>query len=200
MRKSILITLAITLACACSNAQSLYVLSLKGNVNLRTAPSTSAPKAGTLKSDELLPWLDESDGWYKVDYNGKEAYVAQSVSAICEAVIPDGIYKKDLSSTRPLDKIRHSGTIRIDPIDNSHVLISVCWMRINLPAEMSSYLASVKDGKIVATHAAGTYIDPEAPLSDIQNEVFPLDKPIPLGFEEFNNTIYFDGAQYSEYE
>ncbi len=77
MKHSVLLTLAIIISTLCSNAQSLYVSSMKGNVNLRTAPSTTSAKAGTLKSTDLLPCIEELDDWYKVSYNGKEAYVSK---------------------------------------------------------------------------------------------------------------------------
>lgn len=184
-----------------ASAQAMYVFPIKGTVNVRTAPSTSASKAGSLTTSDLVPCIDELDGWYKIDFNGKEAYVSQSVATTCEAIIPEEMFGKDLVSSKPWDKIRHQGLIRIDRIDNSdRALITMEWMRINLPAEATTYLADIKDGRIVATHACGMYVDLERPLPEILEESVTLDKPIPVGFDEFNNTIYFYGAEFSEYE
>lgn len=113
MKHSVLLTLAIIISTLCSNAQSLYVSSMKGNVNLRTAPSTISAKAGTLKSTDLLPCIEELDDWYKVSYNGKEAYVSKSVTTTCDAIIPESMYNKDIQSNGALDKIRFQGSIYI---------------------------------------------------------------------------------------
>lgn len=199
--KTVILTalMAIAFALGC-NAQDQYVTSMKGNVNLRTAPSTTSAKAGTLSGDELLPMVEELDGWYKVDLNGKTAYVSQSVATVCDAVVPEEMYNKNLSSNGPLDKIRFQGDIIIEPIDKTHVLITVNWMRVNLPAETQYFLADVKDGRIIATHSGVSYVDASSPVADIRNELFDLEKPVRMGFDEFNNTIYFDGAEYSEFE
>ena len=45
-----------------------------------------------------------------------------------------------------------------------------------------------------------SYVDPSTPVSDIKEQLSQLDTPIPVGFGEFNSTIYFDGAEYSEFE
>ena len=200
MKKAILTlvaAIAVTLGCA---AQTSYVTSAKGNVNLRTAPSKTAAKAGTLKATDMLPCLDMLDDWYKVDLNGKEVYVASSVATVCDAVIPSEIFKKDLTSNSPLDKIRFQGSICIEPVDNGHVLITVNWMRVNLPAEATYYLADLKDGTITATHKGGMWVDPDSSIADITKEMSPLANPVRVGFDEFNTTIYFDGASYSEYQ
>ena len=193
-----LITVAASVFC-CS-AQTMYVTPIKGNANLRTAPSASAAKAGTLSKVDLLPCIGELDGWYKVDFNGKEVYVSQSVATTCDAVIPQEMYNKDLSSNGSLDKVRFQGSITISPVGSANALITVTWMRVNLPAEDTYYLADVKDGRIIATYGGATYVDSDTPLAQLKKELNFLDKPIPVGFDEFNNTICFNGAEYSEFE
>ena len=202
MKKVKILFMVVALIASAMNlsAQTQYVMSNDGKVNLRSTPSKTGAKAGTLAAGELLPCLEELDGWYKVAYNGKEAYVSQTVTSTCDAVIPSSIFKKDLESSQPMDKIRFSGTIRITPVDQTHVLIYTEWMRENLPAESQSYLGKIKDGTITATHQVGTYVDEEASLSAILDEMTKLDNPIPMGFDEFGNTIYFDGGLYSEFE
>lgn len=193
---TIALCVATTLGCT---AQSLYVRSNEGSVNLRTAPSKTAAKAGILSQSFLVPCIEELDGWYKVNVNGKEAYVSQEVASTCDAVIPEEMFGKELTSNAPLDKIRHQGSILIEAVDKEHALITTTWMRVNLPAETTCYLAYRKDGELVATHGAGTWIDASSPLSDIMEEMSPLDTVMPVGFDEFNNTIYFD-TEYSEFE
>lgn len=200
MKKTLMAIVAALVSFLGCSAQSQYVMSTKGDVNLRTAPSTTAAKAGTLTKADLLPCLEELDGWYKVELNGKEAYVSQSVSSVCDAVVPEEMFGKDLEANAPLDKIRFSGSICIEPVDKNHVLVTTNWMRVNLPAETCSCLAEVNDGRIVATHGGGTWIDASSGLAAIMDEVSPLEKGIPVGFDEFNGTIYFDGGEYSEYQ
>lgn len=198
--KRITLATALFAAALYGNAQSLYVTPMKGNVNLRTAPSTAAAKAGTMTRSDMLPLVEELEGWYKVDHNGQTVYVSQSVSTTCSAEIPEEMYGKDFTSNGPLDEIRFQGFLTIKPVDKDHVLITVNWMRINLPAEMLYFLADVKDGKIVATHGGASYVEADSPVATMKEELGELEKPIPVGFGEFNNTIYFDGAEYSEYE
>lgn len=203
MKKTVvLITLCVLLFSALdAAAQSLYVSSMKGSVNVRSAASTAAPKIGTLSKDDLIPCLEELDGWYKVDLNGKVGFVSQSVASTCDAVIPDEMFGKDIESSEPWDKIRHQGTIRLDKIDQNHVAIHMDWMRVNLPAESTTYIAEIRDGKVVATHCAATWVDTERPIKAILEDMGqPLEKPIPIGFNEFGNTIYFNGAVFSEYD
>lgn len=188
-------------ACAfCVSAQDQYVLSSNGNVNLRVSPTTSAAKAGTLSRFSPVPLVEELDGWYKVEAEGKTAYVSQSVTNVCDALVPKEIYGKNLTSTDALDKIRFQGDITIEAVDNSHALITVNWMRLNLPAETEYFLADVKEGRITATHSGISYVDCSSSPSSIREELFELDHPLPVGFDEFNTTVYFNGGSYSEFE
>lgn len=201
MRKSIIIAICLGFSIWGASAQSMYVSSMKGNVNVRTAPSKTAPKAGSISTADLVPCIEEVDGWYKIDLNGKEAYVSQSVAATCEAVVPDEMFGKSLESSEPWDKIRHHGFFSLEKIDNNHAAIHMDWMRVNLPAESSTYIAEIKDGKVIATYGVGTHVDTKRPLKEILEEMGePLAKPIPLGYDEFGNTLYFNGAKFSEYD
>lgn len=198
--KNLIATVALCLltALGCA-AQSMYVRSNDGNVNLRTAPSKTAAKAGTLDRSALVPCVEELDGWYKVSVGGKEAYVSQEVASTCEAVVSEEMYGKEIGSNGPLDKIRFQGSILIEPIDAGHALITTEWMRNNLPAETTCYVAERRDGTLVATHGAGTWVDASSPLAEIMEEMSALDTPLPVGFDEFGNTLYFDGGEYSEF-
>jgi len=109
-------------------------------------------------------------------------------------------YRSRVLRALPLDKIRFQGSINIEPVGPAHALINVNWMRMNLPAEDTYYLAEIKDGRIVATHEGVTYVDSSEPLSEIKEKLSQLDSPIPVGFDEFNNTIFFKGTEYSEFE
>lgn len=202
--KRIFIVIIAVMAVATCNAQTMYVASQKGNVNLRTAPSTTAAKAGTMSASDLLPCLDEvgdyETGWYKVDFNGKDAYVSKTVSTTVDAVIPNEIFGKPIDSTKPWDKIRHQGSIELNKLGKNHAIISMEWMRINLPAESHYYLATVKDGKVIATHAIMGYADSSTPMNEIMENASELDKQIPVGYGEFNDTLFFNGLEFSQYQ
>ncbi len=180
-------------------AQAQYVASTKGDVNLRASASTTAAKVGTLAKEDLIPCLEFLDGWYKVEYNGKPAYVSESVTRTWDTMIPAEIYNKNLTSNMAKDKIRFQGDITIEPVDKDHVLITENWMRENLPAETVCYLADVNEGVITATHS-GMWIDADIPVATIKEEFSALEKPLPVGFDEFNNTIFFNGSEFSEFE
>jgi len=47
-------------------------------VNIRTAPSTSGSKLGLLYRGQSLPSLGSANGWTKVTYNGRTAYIASA--------------------------------------------------------------------------------------------------------------------------
>lgn len=200
MKKLILTIMTLAAATFCCGAQDMYVTSAKGNVNLRTAPSTSAPKCGSLTTAELLPVEEEVDGWFKVSLNGKTAYVSNTVAATYDAVIPKEVYNVTLTSNGARDRIRFQGSLEIAPVDRTHVLVTVNWMRLNLPAETVYYLADVREGRITATYSGTGYVEPTASLSSIKAEMSELSTPIPLGYSEFNNGVYFDGAEFSEFE
>lgn len=183
-----------------SHAQEQYVYSPKGNVNIRTAASVSASKGGTLQKGEMLPLIEETDGWYKIDVNGKPMYVSQSVAETCQAVIPTCMFSKTIDSNEGADKIRFQGYIEISPIDEAHALIESTWMRVNLPAESCFYIADVKDGKVIATHQLFVWKDVSEGLESLMEDAEKLQKPKPVGFYEWNNTLIFDGNSYSEFE
>ncbi|WP_368633999.1 SH3 domain-containing protein [Kurthia gibsonii] len=50
---------------------------LTTNLNVRTAPSTTAKKIGEIKQNTKLHVLAQSDAWAKINYNGKTAYVSK---------------------------------------------------------------------------------------------------------------------------
>ncbi len=200
--KKLFCTLTVaTLTVAVAFAQSQYVFTTKSSVNLRKAASTASAKAGTLTKGEMLPLVEETDGWYKVDVNGAPAFVSQSVASVCDANVPAEMFGKTLGSSEPWDKIRFEGSITITPVGKDHAVINMEWMRVNLPAESWNYMATVKDGKVVATHNLGmSWIDPDQPYETLMEEAEPLAIPLPVGFDEFNNTLYFNGAVFSEFE
>lgn len=49
----------------------------KGTLNIRTGPSTDYPSIGISGKKDKFPWLetDPKTGWYKIDYNGQEAWI-----------------------------------------------------------------------------------------------------------------------------
>lgn len=126
--------------------------------------------------------------------------MSRKVATTVDAVIPEGMYNKSLDSNYGADKIRHQGSIEIVPVDKTHALINITWMRVNLPAESYCYIADIKDGRIIATHQKYGYGDASEGLAALMEEAGELDKPMPVGFSEFNSTLIFDGIEYSEFE
>ena len=48
------------------------------NLNVRSGPSTSYEKIGILKLDENVDVIGKSNGWYKIDFQGKDGYIHAS--------------------------------------------------------------------------------------------------------------------------
>lgn len=196
MKKLITIVLAAAVWCT---ASAELVGTNRNSVNLRSKPSTTAPVAGKLEKTTLLPCTGALDGWYEVEVDGKKAYVSESVAFVCDDIVPEEMLGKSLDSTGPVDKIRFQGSIDFNKLNNKYVLITVTWMRTNLPADTWNYLAEYVDGHLTATHRMPVYVDTDQSIDQIIAEGDKLDTPLPVGYDEFNNTIYFMGT-FSEFE
>ncbi|CEJ75405.1 hypothetical protein ATCC9714_32921, partial [[Clostridium] sordellii] len=48
------------------------------SLNVRSGPSTSHGIIGSLKNNEKVEVISESNGWSKIKYNGKEGYVSST--------------------------------------------------------------------------------------------------------------------------
>ncbi|WGX77233.1 SH3 domain-containing protein [Paraclostridium bifermentans] len=46
------------------------------SLNVRSGPSTSSSKIGSLRQNEVVEVISESNGWSKIKFNGKEGYVS----------------------------------------------------------------------------------------------------------------------------
>ena len=46
------------------------------SINVRSGPSTSSSKIGSLRQNEVVEVISESNGWSKIKFNGKEGYVS----------------------------------------------------------------------------------------------------------------------------
>lgn len=204
MKKLLIICMAVAAAMAC-HAQSMYVTTQEKNeVNVRTSPSTSAEKVGTMSPADLLPYLDETGdyatGWYKVDFNGTEAYVSKFATCTVDAFIPDEMYGVYIGSDAPWDKTHTNGTIYLERAGDGNAIITMEWQRTNLPAMGYYWLATVKDGTVVATHQVISYVGGSTPMEEIMELAEPLEKPLPVGYDEFQNTLFFNGLSFSQYE
>ncbi|MEG1804759.1 MAG: SH3 domain-containing C40 family peptidase [Clostridia bacterium] len=58
--------------------ESVSAKYIKANVklNVRTAPSSSAPIVGSVLQNDVLQYVNEKDGWIQTTYRGKTAYVS----------------------------------------------------------------------------------------------------------------------------
>lgn len=81
-----------TVPAAASPAQGSVKVNLGANevLNLRSGPSTKNSKIASIPGGTVLNVEEQTDGWYKVTYNGKTGYVSASyvVSATQAAVAP----------------------------------------------------------------------------------------------------------------
>lgn len=190
---------------ACAYGQSQYAFTSKPSVNVRVSPSTTAAKIGSLAKGVMVPLVeaDWETGWNKVEFEGKTGYVAQSVSDVCDAVVPAEMLGKDITSAEPLNDVYLQGSICITPFDKEHAVIQLEWMRKNLPAVSWHYLADLNsDGSITATRLLdmGWEDNPSGGYEYLKEASESLDTPIRVGYDEYNGTLYFDGTVYSLYD
>lgn len=185
-------------------SQTYYAFTEKSSVNLRANPSTNSAKVGSIKKGEMIAIEDTDDfNWYKTEYNNQTAYVYAQLVEVCDAVIPTSLYNTEISSVKAWDRIRVEGTIQITPISSSHAIITMGWMRVNLPYETWNYLAEIKGGRITATHQLSPFFLYEGQtLEDIlkDDSASILSKQIPMGYREFKGTIFFNDATFSLYK
>ena len=59
--------------------KAVSVLIVSPTVNIRSGPGTDYDKVDTVSSGETLPVVSQQNGWYKVSWQGKEAWVASWV-------------------------------------------------------------------------------------------------------------------------
>ena len=64
------------------NAIGSGTVTVSQTLNVRSGPSTSYDKIGTLKANAKVEILGTSGSWYKIDFNGKEGYVSASYIAL----------------------------------------------------------------------------------------------------------------------
>ncbi len=65
---------------AVSAVSSIDMVFSKVNLNVRSSPSTSSSIVGLMTSGESAVLVSESNGWYKIEYNGGYAYVSANSS------------------------------------------------------------------------------------------------------------------------
>ena len=59
------------------------------SLNVRTGPGTSYDRIGQVQNGDLLPYLETVNGWYKVVYEGMEAYISGDYADIETAKLDD---------------------------------------------------------------------------------------------------------------
>ena len=72
------------------------------SLNVRSGPSTSNSVVGSLKQNEVVEVISESNGWSKIKYNGKEAYVSSTY-------LKD--YDEDISSGGDSSEVVNGATV-----------------------------------------------------------------------------------------
>lgn len=73
------------------------------SLNVRSGPSTSHDKIGTLSQGSKVEELSQSDGWSKILYNGKEAYASSQylIDETDSGNSSDGNYDTDIEVSGP---------------------------------------------------------------------------------------------------
>lgn len=77
------------------------------SLNIRSGPSTSYSKLGTLKNGDSIQIYARSNGWYRIYYNGQYAYVSSSYVNL--NVIEKGIDVSKWNGTIDWNKVKNSG-------------------------------------------------------------------------------------------
>ena len=58
------------------------VVTQQDDLNVRSDASLSAPKIGSVKKGSTVNIIGETDGWYKIEYNGSYGYVSSDYLSI----------------------------------------------------------------------------------------------------------------------
>ena len=89
------------------NAIGSGTVTASKTLNVRSGASTSYDKIGTLKANDKVEILGTSNGWYKIDFNGKEGYVSASYIAL--NALEKGIDVSKWNGTIDWKKVKESG-------------------------------------------------------------------------------------------
>lgn len=77
--KKLIATLAVLLMCFSVSAITAFADSYKvtanSGLNVRTSQSASSKRVGGLKKNTVVDVISTSNGWHKINYNGKTAYI-----------------------------------------------------------------------------------------------------------------------------
>ncbi|MBR3134185.1 MAG: SH3 domain-containing protein [Clostridia bacterium] len=101
------------------------------NLNVRDGSTTSANSIGKLEKNKTISILDEEDGWYKIDYDGKDAYVSKNYVEEIDATSDnqenevgtssntDDSSKENKSTIKELSKLSKEADLYILPLLNA---------------------------------------------------------------------------------
>lgn len=182
-------------------AQTQYVYAPKSKVNMRATPSTSGAKAGMLQKFYPVPLTAETNGWYKVDNAGNQAYISSSVSALCDASIPAELYGQDLwTQEAPADETFYEGSMTIHIKDNDKVAITREWSSMYMAAVSFVFVGSIKDGVITLTHQKYGFFDGSEPIEEMLDNAEPLEEPLYVGYNPEKKTVIFTGGVFGSSE
>ena len=140
---------------ATSEAGRAAVVNCSGSLNVRSAPSTSASKVGTLKRGDNITVLSETNGWAKIKYKDGVAYVNASYIRYVDAPTDA---PTDVPSAAPSDAPTARPTDEPGGQAPSDTATLVCGGAMNirqLPTTESSSLGIVRNGATVIVHSIG---------------------------------------------
>ncbi|MDR1674033.1 MAG: SH3 domain-containing protein [Oscillospiraceae bacterium] len=86
----------------------LYAVTVEDSLNCRSGPGTEYERYGALNNDELLAVTEIQDGWGKISYEGKDAWVSLEYAeyiAPFETVPPNEIIKGDINFDKAVNSL-----------------------------------------------------------------------------------------------
>ncbi|WP_373601499.1 SH3 domain-containing protein, partial [Paraclostridium bifermentans] len=97
------------------------------SLNVRSGPSTSNSVIGSLKQNEKVEAISESNGWSKIKFKGKEAYVSSAYLKNSDggSVTPDPDPEPDTGNTTTKVVTATSLNVRSGPSTSNSVIGSL---------------------------------------------------------------------------
>lgn len=120
-------------------------------LNVRLQPNTGAQIIGSLAEGQYVPVISKHDGWFKVSFNGQEAYCygeylgfGQTGADACQVKAAEDVsnsHMNDLTTTAPLN-------VRAEPSTNAAILGSFSAGEVvsTISVEGDWYKVEFKDG------------------------------------------------------
>ena len=151
------------------------------NLNIRSGPSSSNSVVGTLKLNDKVEILSKTNNWYKIDYNGKDAYV------ICSYIKLNPIEKG-------IDVSKWNGNIDWTSVKNSgidYVIIRAGYGTSTVDPQFENYIQGASNAGLkvgvywfsYATSPENAKIEAQSCLNTISKYKNNINYPVFFDFE-----------------